>query len=63
MMDQQKGDFVFCCDVCGTTLQTGTGNFEAARNRLRREGWKPVKARADEWQHYCDACQRAEGAS
>ena len=62
MMEQQKGDFLFCCDICGAVLETGTSNFESARNRLRREGWKPVKVRA-EWEHRCDACQRAQEAS
>jgi len=56
MLDKQKGEFVFECDMCGNTLETGTSNFEAARNLLRRERWVAYKSN-DDWKHLCDACK------
>lgn len=57
MLDRQKGDIIFECDGCGATLGSETGNFDSARNLLRRERWRAVKA-GDVWQHYCQACNR-----
>jgi hypothetical protein len=54
------GDIVFQCDSCRETLETGTSNFDAARNLLRRAHWKPFRnsnPRGDEWLHACAACQ------
>lgn len=57
-----RGDIVFQCDVpkCRETLETATSNFEAARNLLRRAGWKPFRPPgADEWSHRCAGCVKA----
>lgn len=62
---QDHGDYVFECDTprCGALLKTDTSNFEAARNLLRRRGWKPFKAAGREgWQHRCGDCA-SNGAS
>lgn len=55
MLDQQKGHFVVECDDCGQVLDTQTSNFEAARNLMKREGWRAVKSGSD-WQHFCEQC-------
>lgn len=56
MLDRQKGEIIFECDGCGGTLGTETGNFDSARNLLRRERWRAVKV-GDVWQHNCPACK------
>lgn len=55
---KDRGDFVFQCDApqCRETLEVGGSNFEAARNMLRRAGWKPIRREGDEWQHLCRGC-------
>lgn len=57
---QDRGDHVFQCDVerCGETLETGTSNFEAARNLVRRAGWRPFQ-RNGRWLHRCAQCVKA----
>jgi hypothetical protein len=56
MLDRQKGEIVFCCDVCGETLEARTSNFDEANNLLKLEGWRAIK-RGEEWDHYCDECK------
>jgi hypothetical protein len=56
MLDRQKGDVVFECDICGNVLETETSDFESARNLLRREGWRTLKV-GDVWMHKCPSCQ------
>lgn len=56
---QDHGNFVFQCDAqgCRETLDSNTSNFEAARNLLRRAGWKPYRPPgAEDWLHRCRAC-------
>lgn len=61
---RDHGNYVFQCDGCRAVLDTDTSNFEAARNLLRRAGWKSVirpdaSGRGDDaWNHKCRACQR-----
>lgn len=54
-MTQEKDGITFECDGCNDLLHTGTSNFDAARNLLRRERWHPVKA-GDSWEHFCSDC-------
>lgn len=62
---QDHGDIVFQCDAeaCREMLETGTSNFDAARNFLRRAGWKPKRRGngygEDEWAHLCAGCLKA----
>lgn len=59
-----RGNHVFQCDEqrCGETLETSTSNFDAARNLLRRAGWKPYRLPSlDGWQHRCAQCSAARG--
>lgn len=54
------GDIVFQCDSehCHETLETGTSNFDSARNVLRRAQWKPLRLNATgDWHHACPQCQ------
>lgn len=60
MLDRQKGDCVFECDGCTETLETHTGDFIAALNMAKREGWRTVKA-GDDWNHFCPRCQVPRG--
>jgi hypothetical protein len=55
---QDHGNFVFQCDGsgCRDFIDTNTSNFEAARNLLRRAGWRPIR-RGDDWSHVCAGCQ------
>lgn len=57
-VERPYGNIVFECDACNETLETNTGNWDAALNMLRHEGWKARKeaAESDEWVHYCDKC-------
>jgi len=55
MMDKQKGDYVFECDVCGKVLETDQADFDVARNMMRRERWNARKI-AGEWLHACEKC-------
>ena len=55
MMDRQRGQFIFECDVCGDVLETDTSNFNEARATLDRENWKARKIGAD-WCHSCEKC-------
>lgn len=50
-----KGDIIFSCDSCPDAIETGTSNFEAARNVLYRQGWKAYKS-GETWRHRCDTC-------
>lgn len=58
---KDHGDLVFQCDGprCRETLETGTSNFEAARNLLRRAAWQPKRGAGNEWQHLCRVCLAA----
>jgi hypothetical protein len=68
MIDRQKGNVVFKCDTawggCGEELETPTGNYNAALNFMKREGWylrkivSNVGKRTEGWQFYCVRCQR-----
>ena len=57
-LTQDRGDFIFECDGkgCHETIETRTGNFEAARNQWRRYGWKARKV-GEDWKHFCQVCQ------
>lgn len=59
MLDRQKGDIVFECDGCGEVLETGTGDFDAARNLMRREQWSSVRVGVT-WQNFCPQCSKSE---
>jgi hypothetical protein len=57
-LTQDRADHVFECDGkgCHRTVETGTSNFEAAQNVMRRNRWKPRLIRG-EWFHFCPECQ------
>ncbi len=55
---RNHGDISFECNNCHDVLDTETASFEAARNLLRRGGWRSVK-QFDEWLHFCDKCKDA----
>lgn len=60
MMDKQKGDFVFECDVCGKVLETDQADFGVAINMMKRQGWTTRKLGKD-WLHGCDHCGNPAG--
>jgi hypothetical protein len=56
MIDRQKGGILIVeCDSCDAVLDTETKDFEEAREKMRREGWK-VRKIAGEWIHGCGRC-------
>lgn len=55
MIDRQGGKIHIECDSCPEVLHTDTGDFEEARNLMRREGWRINKI-AGEWLHGCPSC-------
>jgi hypothetical protein len=55
MMDRQNGKFVIECNTCDEVLETNTGDFTTARERLEAERWRARKVK-DEWEHYCPRC-------
>ena len=55
MLDRQRGQFIFECDVCGDTLETEQHNFEQAKTALDAAEWKARKI-GSEWIHYCGDC-------
>jgi hypothetical protein len=55
MLEREKGEIIWCCDGCGEVLDTGTGNWDAARNVMKREGWR-AKSVGDVWTHLCRNC-------
>lgn len=56
-MDRQGGNIVFECDTCSeSVLDTGTGDFDSARNLMRREQWTVRKVGSD-WLHFCSECK------
>ncbi len=55
MMDKQKGDWIFACDICGKTLETDQADFNTAINMMKREGWQARKIGKD-WVHGCNGC-------
>jgi hypothetical protein len=61
MIDRQHGKIIFECETCDTTLETGTGDFETAREKFREENWKVVATQKigqkPTYQHYCPACK------
>lgn len=58
MLHRQKGQIIFECNECGETLDTGTGDFDAAKAKLDAEEWKASKEpNMAEWDHTCPDCQ------
>lgn len=56
MLDRQKGKHVFECDSCADSLETGTGDFQEARQMLQDADWRSRKI-GDVWSHYCPDCR------
>ncbi|MPZ58462.1 MAG: hypothetical protein GEU91_18610 [Rhizobiales bacterium] len=59
-LTHDHGNIVFTCDGkgCGSYLETDTSNFDAARNVLKRNRWKPHRRNeTSDWQHACPDCQ------
>jgi len=50
------GHIVFQCDSGGETFEAGTGDFNAAWQWARREGWQAKKI-GDVWVHTCPGCK------
>lgn len=59
MLDRQHGDIIFECDRCMEVLETGTGNFDAALNFMKQQGWRsvPDPKEKGEWNHFCGGCK------
>jgi len=49
------GEISFECDACGNELHTETANFDAARAKLKDDGWRTIKRNGD-WEHICPLC-------
>lgn len=58
-VDRQYGKVVFTCDECGDDLETGEGDFLAALQFMKEEGWQTVRNADDtEWVHICNECDK-----
>jgi hypothetical protein len=55
MIDRQHGKYLVECETCDEVLETGTGDFDEAREVMRHEGWK-ARRRGDAWLHGCPKC-------
>jgi hypothetical protein len=55
MMDKQHGDYIFECNICGSTLTTDQADFNVAITIMKRNGWNARKIGKD-WVHGCDRC-------
>lgn len=56
MIDRQNGGIIYVeCDSCPEVLDTGTKDFNEARDVMKREEWK-VRKIANEWLHGCPKC-------
>lgn len=55
MIDRQGGRILVECDSCDEVLDTDTADFDAAREAMKREGWRARKI-ANEWLHGCPKC-------
>lgn len=55
MIDRQGGKILVECDSCDEVLDTDTGEFAEALQRMRREDWSARKI-AGEWLHGCPNC-------
>lgn len=65
MKDFQNGRYVFECDTCGNTLETGAREWGDAINALRDGGWTavPTDDSLQDWQHRCPDCRFNKGRS
>ena len=55
MLDRQHGKIIFECDTCADTLDTGTTDFNEARETMRQDGWHARKF-GEDWIHACPDC-------
>jgi len=58
-VERLKGKVAFLCDLkgCENGLETDTGDFYAAKDKAREEGWV-YRFRDGEWLHFC--CENHE---
>lgn len=54
--DRIKGKVAFFCDLpgCREDLETESGDFMAAKDEAKEEGWQ-FRNRDGEWKHFCCA--------
>jgi len=55
MIDRQRGNLVFECDMCPETLETEQPDFATAWRVAEREGWERSKI-GNDWLHACQTC-------
>lgn len=63
--ETHKGRRYCTCDSCNDELKDEKGNtftfdrdeFDVFLERMNEEGWKSVKNKAGEYEHYCPDCQ------
>ncbi len=50
------GEITFECDECGEEIHTEESDFPTALSVMKKEGWKSLKGRDDDWGHLCPTC-------
>lgn len=64
MLDRQGGVILFECDGCAAVLDTREGDFDAAHDRFKTEGWRAGSRKRLgkwEWTHRCPDCSAKRG--
>lgn len=54
-VEREYGNIVFICDECGDDLNTGTKDWEEAKEIAGDEGWVPIPD-GNTWIHCCPDC-------
>ena len=57
-LHRERGNIIaFECDGCDEALDTGTADFNEAREELKAERWQTRNGGGDVWLHYCPSCK------
>lgn len=60
-LTRDAGNIVFECDNCHETLETGTSNFDEARQVLENDEWRWRRfPGSSDFKHFCQTSCKAE---
>lgn len=58
MMEKQKGKYVFECDGCNEVNETDEKDFDDARDKIKKDGWRIIFDDGT-FVHYCPSCVKS----